>query len=499
MTAEEESKSNPPQQEEKDNPNDPPNDPKPDESDVDEDDDDEVDETTAAEGGEEGTATTATKKKKRRKKKKKKKKKTTTNADGTTTTTSKTPTQKPHGRMLNKEYFTDYYVKHGQTNPPTIPVGTLFENGEFPVGEETPHPTPKQTSDTESESVTYRTTPAEKRASDRMQSDIYSKLRHAAEVHRQVRSYAQSFIKPGIKLADMCERLENKNRELIGEDGLKRGIGFPTGCSINHVAAHYTPNPGDDTVLQYDDVMKVDFGCQIDGRIIDSAWTVSFNPVYDPLLEAVKEATNTGIAEAGIDVRLCDIGEAIQEVMESYEVEIGGKVFPVKCIRNLNGHSIGPYQIHAGKSVPIVKGGDTTKMEEDEMYAIETFGTTGRGYIVEDLECSHYMKNFHAPHVPLRLPRAKKLLNHVSKTFGTLAFCRRWLERPDGGSTTINGIGGNGKQEKYMGALKNLCDVGIIQPYPPLCDVKGSYTAQYEHTIMLRPTCKEIVSRGDDY
>lgn len=32
--------------------------------------------------------------------------------------------------------------------------------------------------------------------------------------------------------------------------------------------------------------------------------------------------------EAGIDVRLCDVGAAIQEVMESYEVEINGKVYP---------------------------------------------------------------------------------------------------------------------------------------------------------------------------
>lgn len=31
--------------------------------------------------------------------------------------------------------------------------------------------------------------------------------------------------------------------------------------------------------------------------------------------------------EAGIDVRLCDVGAAIQEVMESYEVEINGKVY----------------------------------------------------------------------------------------------------------------------------------------------------------------------------
>ena len=46
----------------------------------------------------------------------------------------------------------------------------------------------------------------------------------------------------------------------------QRGIGFPTGCSLNHCAAHYTPNPGDNTVLTKDDVMKVDFGVQINGK-----------------------------------------------------------------------------------------------------------------------------------------------------------------------------------------------------------------------------------------
>jgi methionyl aminopeptidase len=95
------------------------------------------------------------------------------------------------------------------------------------------------------------------------------------------------------------------------------------------------------------------------------------------------------------------------QVMESYEVELDGKVYPVKAIRNLNGHSIGPYQIHAGKSVPIVKGGDQTRMEEGELYAIETFGSTGKGVVHEDLECSHYMKNFDAGHVPRASPLAR--------------------------------------------------------------------------------------------
>ena len=43
----------------------------------------------------------------------------------------------------------------------------------------------------------------------------------------------------------------------------------------------------------------------------------------------------------------------------------------------------------------------------------------------EDLEVSHYMKNFDVGHVPLRLPRAKALLATIDRHFGTLAFCRR--------------------------------------------------------------------------
>ncbi len=71
--------------------------------------------------------------------------------------------------------------------------------------------------------------------------------------------------------------------------------------------------------------------------------------------------------------------------MESYEVELDGRTYHVRAVRNLNGHSIQPYRIHGGKSVPIVKGGEATKMEEGEFFAIETFGSTGKGYVNEVL------------------------------------------------------------------------------------------------------------------
>ena len=48
------------------------------------------------------------------------------------------------------------------------------------------------------------------------------------------------------------------------------------------------------------DVMKIDFGTQIEGRIIDCAWTVAFDPQFDELLKSVKEATETGVKTAGM-------------------------------------------------------------------------------------------------------------------------------------------------------------------------------------------------------
>jgi methionyl aminopeptidase len=48
-------------------------------------------------------------------------------------------------------------------------------------------------------------------------------------------------------------------------------------------------------------------------------------------------------------------------------------------------------------------------------------------------------------------------------------------------------------------ALRNLVDQGVVDAYPPLCDSRSSYVAQYEHTLYLHPTRKEVLSRGDDY
>jgi methionyl aminopeptidase len=153
--------------------------------------------------------------------------------------------------------------------------------------------------------ATARTTAAEVRSNNRRHWEdetFLSNYRKAAEIHRQTRRWVQDTARPGQTLQDLAEGIEDSVRALLDNaglepgDGLKSGMGFPTGLCLNHQVAHYTPNPGQKSVvLQQQDVLTVDFGVHINGWILDSAFTMAFDPTYDNLLAAVKDATNTGV------------------------------------------------------------------------------------------------------------------------------------------------------------------------------------------------------------
>ena len=195
---------------------------------------------------------------------------------------------------------------NGRSDPPSVLISQLFPNGDYPKGEEVEY----------RDENNYRTTSEEKRHLDDINSDFLSDYRQAAEAHRQVRQWAQKNIKPGQTLTAIANGIEDATRRLLGHDGLTEGdsliagMGFPTGLNVNDVVAHYSPNMGCNRVLSQNDVLKVDIGVHISGRIVDSAFTMAFEPVYDNLLEAVKDATNTGVVCSSIPSYL------IQELRE---------------------------------------------------------------------------------------------------------------------------------------------------------------------------------------
>jgi methionyl aminopeptidase len=315
----------------------------------------------------------------------------------------------------------------------------------------------------------------------------------ASEIHKNIRHELKDFIKPGIKLLDICEFIENKIRE-SSSNQINSGIAFPTGVSLNNIAAHWTPmKKTDNTILNTNDVLKIDFGVHNDGCIVDSAFTWTDNNRYDPLLEASKESVYTIIKNIGVDTKISEIGEIAEEIISSYEIELDGKTIPIKPINNLCGHNIKPWTIHGGKLIYPIKNNCNTVIEDDDILAIEIFTSTGKGTTILDDRSSHYMLNSNICSDSVALnnlkhEKSKKLFNIINSNFKTLPFTQRYLDYCQ------NDI------KHYGKFLNDLFNNGIIKSYPALIDPEvNSYTAQFEHTIYVSETRKINFSIGDDY
>ncbi len=112
-----------------------------------------------------------------------------------------------------------------------------------------------------------------------------------------MRAYIRGIAKPGIAMTELCEKLEDTVRQLIAENGLEAGIAFPTGCSLNYVAAHWTPNALDKTVLQYGDVMKLGKSCESPVRLrARSAFTYTEENVCEMWVCAVQTLEHRSMA-----------------------------------------------------------------------------------------------------------------------------------------------------------------------------------------------------------
>ena len=130
--------------------------------------------------------------------------------------------KRKRNRNKNKKKVEDSENKNStggaikQTDPPTLPVCELFPDGTFPIGQIMDHHIAQ-----DDKKAADRFSSEEARAIDRAQLDMYNEIRQAAEAHRQTRQHIQKWVKPGMKMIDICNELESTARKLINENGLK--------------------------------------------------------------------------------------------------------------------------------------------------------------------------------------------------------------------------------------------------------------------------------------
>ncbi|MGC8974633.1 MAG: type II methionyl aminopeptidase [Thermoprotei archaeon] len=281
----------------------------------------------------------------------------------------------------------------------------------------------------------------------------------AGEIAYKVKKYVASVVKPSAKLFDLAEKIEELIRFFGGEPA------FPVNISVNEIAAHDTPYIGDTRILTEDSLVKVDIGVHVNGFIADTALTIALSDKSSKLVEATEEALHKALASVGAGAPINLIGKAVEAVAKKYGFNV---------VKNLTGHSLDRYLIHAGEVIPnyfsrLALG----RLSNGKAYAIEPFLTLGKGY-VEEVKTSTYIYALNTGFRHGKVTEEEALLvRSIYEKFKTLPICERWLARE------FNDL------SKLRTLLQELVRKSVLVAYPVLREISSGLVAQFEETILV--------------
>lgn len=268
----------------------------------------------------------------------------------------------------------------------------------------------------------------------------------AGIIAAKVRTEAISKIKEGVPLLDVAQYVEERIKDL----GAKPA--FPCNISLNEIASHYTPQ---DYLpcFRKGDVVKLDLGAHIEGYIADTAATVEVGTnFHDTLIHTCEDALVKAIGYIRDRIETNQIGKIIEDTIKEQGFN------PIK---DLTGHNLERYELHAGVTIPNYKSFFSHTIRKDMVFAIEPFATYGRGAIKKG-----------KPYIFAINDRSKgNTAEEIRKRFGTLPFTPRWIPE-----TNFNELKG---AREYFVLIEN----------------DGKIVAQSEHTVIVNEDGCELITR----
>ena len=289
------------------------------------------------------------------------------------------------------------------------------------------------------------------------------KFEKAGKIAAEARAFGKSLCKENVLCLEIAEKIEGRMRELGGEPA------FPVDVSINYIAAHASPLEHDTTRLKKGDVVKLDIGVHVEGCVVDTAVSVEVGSNNNiKLIEAVEVALENAIKIVKDGVKVSEIGKVIQETIMKYGFS------PIK---NLSGHGLKEYEVHAGLTIPNYDNGDKRELKEGMIVAIEPFATNGVGEVKEGKKSGVYGL---IEKKPVRVQSARAVLEHIEKNFKTLPFAARWL---------------NKKFKNINFLLRVLENEGIIKQYSQLPEKSKGIVSQAEHSMIVEKDGVKILTK----
>ncbi len=284
----------------------------------------------------------------------------------------------------------------------------------------------------------------------------------AARVLREVSEMA----KPNEKLIRLCSHAEKKIVEYGGKPA------FPTNVCVNNIAAHRTSPDSDSSTIPEFGLVKLDIGVHVNGHIADTALTVDIDGSLEGFVAATEDALKEALELLRPDSSLGDLGKRIEKVIKAYGL---------RPIRNLGGHNITRFNLHAGKTVPNVTMRGTPKVEVGEYYAIEPYATSGSGKVVETDHIYIFSNVLDAK--PME-GTTEKLRQYLRERYGPLPFAIRWVKTKD-------------EKVDVLSEFRMLLKHKAISGNPMLIEKSDRPVSMSEHTVFVSEHGPIVLTESD--
>ncbi len=284
----------------------------------------------------------------------------------------------------------------------------------------------------------------------------------SGQILAQSLEYALSITKPGVKLVDIADKVENLIRKNSAQPA------FPVNISINEIAAHYSPVIFDDLTIPEKSIVKIDAGVHVNGYITDAARTIVFDDRWEQMKQLARKALDKTLA-------IIKPGTTVYEVGEIVEKTINKEGF--KPIVNLSGHSLAQYSLHDGMSIPNY---NVPKRMRDKSqifkagraYAVEPFVTTGKGRVKDHRDMTIF-RQFREANFEILPKEIREGYQYINNNFHKMPFSPRWLFN--------EGL----EVEEVEGTMNELINRNIVHGYPVLIESTGAPVTQAEETIFV--------------
>lgn len=205
--------------------------------------------------------------------------------------------------------------------------------------------------------------------------DEIEKIRECNQIVSDSLKFIKDFIKPGISTGEIDKEIENFILNRKAKPAFKGLYGFPASACISVQEEVVHGIPSFQRKLKEGEIVGVDVGVELGGFFGDSAYTFKVGTVdqrTERLLTVAEESLYRGVEQMVADNTVGDIGNAIQQHVESNNFSV---------VKDLVGHGVGR-KPHEDPQVPNYgRPGTGVKLRTGMVLALEPMVNMG-GYQV---------------------------------------------------------------------------------------------------------------------